>query len=158
MQHITMSLGGIAAERIIFGLDDQSCGAQKDIEVATQNAVRMIKHFGMSDLATLRVGAITSDNSVDSKYLENDGEYNSKIKSIMKYCLDEANVILLRNKTLLIKMAEYLSENSRMDQDVICQFMDRYAFKKDMPEKFVNKDEYYGFKSKITELSNSVKL
>jgi len=66
LDRITMTLGGRAAEELIFG--EITSGAANDLEQVTKMARRMITEFGMSD----ELGPITFGNRLDTPFLGRD--------------------------------------------------------------------------------------
>ena len=65
---IAMSLGGRAAEKLVF--NELTAGAASDIERATMLARRMVVDFGMSDLGPVAMGQMMEMNSWGFSYGE----------------------------------------------------------------------------------------
>lgn len=108
---ITSGLGGRAAEKIIF--DSITTGASNDIEVATKIARSMVTQYGMSD----KFGMIGLE-SVENRYLDGRvvmncsdataAEVDHEVMQILKKCYEHAEQLLLENRDVLDKIAEYL--------------------------------------------------
>ncbi len=104
-------VGGRAAEELVFGT--RSTGASNDIARATDLARKMITVYGMSD----RFGLMAL-STVQSKYLENQAymdcsqetaaEVDREIQALLAKVYQEAKDILLRNRSLLDEIAQYL--------------------------------------------------
>ena len=107
LQMITMSLGGRAAEELIFG--DITTGASQDIRQATATARAMVTRFGMSD----SVGLINYDQDDNEVFIGRDlahtraysEEVAAKIDAEVKRIIDEAYI---RAKNLLLKYEDVL--------------------------------------------------
>jgi hypothetical protein len=71
---------------------------------------------------------------------------------IIQDCEEQAFEILQRNKLLLLKMAEYLTSNSRMEASTIESFVRKYS-KEEWVERtgFIKKEEYYQFNRIVKE-------
>ncbi len=139
---IVISLGGYVAERMIFGDAFTSSGVYSDIEEASGLANRAVRKYAMgSDPIHLAVTARADDNM----FVTNE-KYTTEALKIIKECKVEAEEILQRNKLLLLKMSEYLTVNSRMEESLIEQFVRMYGAEAWIQtEGFVKKNEYYKF-------------
>lgn len=137
---IAVGLGGYVAEEIVFGKKLLSNGSQTDIEMITEKAVSFIKTYGMNGFPIL-IG-IESDKMNESHYFENE-ESNKQIKEILKDSLKITRKLIKKNKKLLLKMSEYLSENSRMDKDMVLSYISKYGIN---PPLIKEVDDYYDFK------------
>ena len=122
IEEITMSLGGRAAEEIVFG--DVSGVASNDIMRATQIAKKMVTVYGMSELGTIRFG---SEHDSDEVFLGRD--FNSskdyseetaalideQIKKIVDSAYADAKRILSENRSKLDFIVEFLLKYEVMD-------------------------------------------
>ncbi len=120
---ITMTLGGRAAEEIIFG--DVTSGAYSDIQSATATAKRMVTLFGMSDkLGPRRFGSdqnevfLGRDFSSNADYSEAIAAViDDEIHAIIAEAYDSAKSLLNANIHKLHFIAEYLIAHEDMDGD-----------------------------------------
>ncbi len=121
LDDIAMALGGLAAERIVFG--DITTGPSNDLQVATGLARAMVTRWGMSD----EIGPVA---------LESDGgrplfggqaasgemseamhaRVNSEVKRIMDENLARAVAVLTEHRTVLDAVAEKLVEAETLEQ------------------------------------------
>ena len=138
---ITIGLGGYLAEKLIFGDNLQSAGSYMDIEMVTERAVSYVKTYGMTGIP-IRIGVV-SDKMNETHHFEHISA-DKEVKKLIDTCLKNAEKILKTNKRLLLKIAEYLSENSRMEQDLTREFVRKYATTK---ISIKNSDNYYDFKN-----------
>src|SRR5687768_2735539 len=104
---IIITLGGHVAERMIFGEELTSSGVYSDIKEASALANKAIREFGMGR-DPIHLAINTSQN--EDAFLISE-RYTVEAIRIIKDCEIEAEKILLRNKLLLLKMADYLTVN-----------------------------------------------
>jgi hypothetical protein len=149
---IAVGLGGYAAERMIFGNDDLSWGASDDINKVTERAVSFVKFYGMNGQPVC-VG-VNSPNMNHSHFFE-DGKSNEEVKKLIMECLGKSEEILKKNRVLLLKISEYLSENSRMNKQTVLEFVKKYTVS---PTRIREPENYYDFREKLQkELKKTTK-
>ncbi len=127
---IAMTLGGRAAEEIIFG--DITSGAYSDIQSATATAKRMVTLFGMSEkLGPRRFGSdqnevfLGRDFSSNADYSEAIAAViDEEIHAIIAEAYDRAKSLLSANIGKLHFIAEYLLGHEDMDGDQFKAVMD----------------------------------
>ena len=127
---IAMTLGGRAAEEIIFG--DITSGAYSDIQSATATAKRMVTLFGMSEkLGPRRFGSdqnevfLGRDFSSNADYSEAIAAViDEEIHAIISEAYDRAKSLLLENIGKLHFIADYLLAHEDMDGDLFKAVMD----------------------------------
>ena len=141
---IIVGLGGYAAERLIFGNELLSTGSSSDIMMATEKAISYIKEYGMNGLPLL-IGVESKDMN-ESHYFEEDIS-NKQVKSLIEESLKSAEKLLKKEKKLLLKMAEYLSENTRMKPEMTLQYVKEYSSDKNI--KIKKSESYHGFKNML---------
>lgn len=79
-------------------------------------------------------------------------KYADEALVIVQECEKEAEVLLKRNKLLLLKMAEYLTVNSRMEEALIGEFVKKYGKEAWLKTSdFVSRDDYYSFNTMLRE-------
>jgi hypothetical protein len=143
---IIITLGGYVAERMIFGEDFTCSGVYSDIEEASALANKAIRKYAMgNDPIHL---AVQSTQNEDAFYISD--KHATEAVKIIKECEIEAELILKRNKLLLLKMAEYLTKNSRMEEPQIETFVKKYGKESWLKtEGLITKDQYYSFNKVI---------
>nr|WP_308742470.1 ATP-dependent zinc metalloprotease FtsH [uncultured Anaerocolumna sp.] len=122
-QDIIVSLGGRAAEEIIF--DDITTGASQDIKMATKTARAMITKYGFSDT----VGMINYDSDDDEVFIGRDWGHtrsysenvarviDDEVKNIIDHCYNEAKRILTEHNDILHECAKLLIEKERINRE-----------------------------------------
>lgn len=103
---ITVLLGGIVAEEIIFGKDNVTSGASNDLEVATALAREMVEHYGMSNLGLLTF----KRKDVDACSPETKREIDLEVRRIIDECYQKTKESLLNSEKDLRKIADVLME------------------------------------------------
>jgi cell division protease FtsH len=152
---IVITLGGYVAEKMIFGEEFTSSGVYSDIEEASRLANKAVRNYAMgSDPIHLAVGTQNEDAFIMSQ------KYAAESVAIIKACEDEGERILRKNKLLLLKIADYLTTHSRMEEQMIANYVRQYAAETWVDTKgFIKKDEYYQFNTilqlKLAEEENT---
>ncbi|MFW2490633.1 ATP-dependent metallopeptidase FtsH/Yme1/Tma family protein [Clostridium chromiireducens] len=111
---IKVSLGGRAAEEIIFGKDKISTGAEGDISQTTDIALKMITEYGMGE--TLGLIKLSSVGSLYSSY---GNPVIEECKMLVNTLYDETLELLRENRHLLDKIAINLLEKETLYEDDI---------------------------------------
>lgn len=120
---ISAMLGGRAAESIVF--DEMTSGASNDISTATRLARAMVMEWGMSDLGPVNYGADTGmgDFGQAEYYQENavspamQEKIDNEVRKIMETGLKQAEKLIIKNRSLLNKVAEALLKEETIDRD-----------------------------------------
>ncbi|MEO1144260.1 MAG: ATP-dependent zinc metalloprotease FtsH [Cyanobacteria bacterium J06638_22] len=121
---ITGSLGGRAAEQVIFGDAEVTNGAISDLQKVTSRARLMVTRFGMSDLGPLALE--TQNNQVflgrdwmdRSDYSEEiAARIDAQIRSIVEHCYKDACRIIEENRGLIDRLVDCLIEQETIDGD-----------------------------------------
>ena len=130
LQDIAMTLGGRAAERIIFG--DYTGGAMGDIKHATATAHRMVTELGMSD----ELGPILFGESHNEVFLGRDysstprysgktaAKIDEEIHNIITDAYKKAEDILKSDIEKLHFVAKYLVDHETMDAEQFAHVME----------------------------------
>ena len=109
---IKVSLGGRAAEEIIFGKDKISTGAHGDISQSTDIALKMVTEYGMGE--TLGLIKLSSVGSLYSSY---GNPVIEECKNLVNELYEETLDLLKENKDTLDKLALELLEKETLYED-----------------------------------------
>lgn len=122
---ICVMLGGLGAERVIY--NEQSTGAQNDLERASDTARRMVTEFGMSPkLGTVNYQtqrrspflAAGIGGSADYEHSQDTlREIDQEVKRIVDECMANVMELLQKSKDVLEHMTRDLCEMEVMDSD-----------------------------------------
>ena len=123
LDELAVSLGGYAAEELIFG--ELTTGPSDDLQKATAIARSLVTRYGMSE----KVGPVTFDDQSDFVFLGRDigheKKYSEEIASLidsevsrlMKSSLKKAKEVLKKNHEKLVRIAEYLIKHETLEHD-----------------------------------------
>lgn len=123
LDRISLALGGLLAEEIVFG--ERWTGATSDLEKVTQIARAMVTRFGMSEkLGTLAIGRNVS-NPFLGREIQSDRDYSEElarqideeVRHIVDHCRQRARQILEENRTKLDAVANALLERETLDRN-----------------------------------------
>jgi len=137
---IVTSLGGYCAEKMIFGEEKLGAGTGSDFERASGIALNMAKNFGMAGIPMFIGQKSANANTTWSS--ANVDKYDVIAEEIINSCQEKCVKILTENKYLLLKIGEYLSTHSRMDECTLRNFVADYGTN----VKTITKKEYHNFK------------
>lgn len=120
---IAVSLGGMAAERIIF--KDTTAGVYGDLKSATKTAKSMVTRYGMSEI----VGPVIYGSGDDEVFIGRDMGHvkdysestackiDDEIRRIITECSDKAEKVIRENIDKLHEVANYLIEHEKMSAE-----------------------------------------
>lgn len=121
LDDLAMTLGGYAAEKLIFG--DITTGASNDIQVATALARNMVTRYGMSD----KLGPVAFSESAASlanrgEWLERNSEatasqVDAEVSRLMSEALAQAKDTLVNYQSALERMSEELIKVETLERD-----------------------------------------
>ncbi len=117
---IAMSLGGYAAEQIIFG--DVTTGPSNDLQVASNLARAMVTRWGMSQVIGPRAlendgGTPMFGHGVEKEYSEKmSAVIDAEVERIMKEGLERATAVLTEHRKVLDIIAKKLIEVETLEQ------------------------------------------
>lgn len=127
-------LAGRAAEEIVF--ETVTTGAANDIEQATRVARAMVTQYGMSDKFGLMGLAVQEDQYLTGRVVLNCGdataaEIDEEVMAMLKSAYEEARTLLLENRDVMDKIAEFLIEKETITGK---EFMKIFREMKGIPE------------------------
>ncbi|MCG6155663.1 ATP-dependent zinc metalloprotease FtsH [Rubinisphaera margarita] len=130
---ICVMLGGLASERIIY--NEQSTGAQNDLERASDLARRMVTEFGMSP----KMGTVNYSTTRRSPFLAGSGgsadyehaqdtlrEIDQEVKRIIDDCMASVANMLTTHREILEHMTRDLIEMEVMDAAQLEKILNQY--------------------------------
>lgn len=140
---IVISLGGFAAEKLVFGEEYTCSGVGSDISQASMLANDAIRRYAMGSDA-IRLAVVKSVSNED--YFVDTDAYEDEAVKLVRECLQDAEAILGRNKLLLLEMSKYLTYNSKMNMDLIGEFVKKYSTEDWVNDSgFIEPEDYFKF-------------
>ena len=138
-------------EQFIFGSENNTSGVSGDLEKLTAISHQIIRDYGMGGIPLKMNIHEYGGNSYQYTFEE---KFEKQAQQIIEDCIVEVNNCLAEHKTFLLILSKYLSENSRINKDEIEKMANDYFKKNNIkPTKFVDKDTYYDFKSKLDAMN-----
>lgn len=118
-----VKLGGIVAEELIFGEEHLTSGGSSDLRMATGDLMSLYKQSGFGSTA---MNYSLSKGLVEYSY-HNSDEIENEVKQVLEEAKLFAREKLMENKTLLLAMADVLSEEPKLDKEKIKQLVELYS-------------------------------
>jgi cell division protease FtsH len=125
---MAMSLGGRAAEEIVFG--DITTGAAADIQHLTDIARKMVCQFGMSRLGPVKMGDFTNHPHMRIDGLPPDGisneterEIDLEVRTLVNEAYESAKNCLTEHRDQLEKITQALLEKETISIDEINELL-----------------------------------
>ncbi len=124
LKRLALFMGGYAAEKIVFGEENVTTGAEDDIEKATNFAMEMLKQCGMGEFPV----CYHADNVETRDYVYDEKNSLGRLaEQWMQSALELAVNTLSEQETLLLKMSDYLSDNRNMPKEEIKKYFELYG-------------------------------
>jgi cell division protease FtsH len=131
---ITSTLGGRAAEEIIFGDSEITTGASNDLEKVTSLARQMVTKFGMSDLGPLALEGqeqpvfLGGDSMKRSEYSKvTEYQIDDQIRSILIHAYERAKNIIRQNRSTIDRIVDILIEQETITGDEFRQLVAQFS-------------------------------
>ncbi len=112
LNRIAIALGGRVAEEIVFGKENTTSGAWRDLQVATEMAARYYKQMGFGD-SVVQVRHPQSNEWSASNF----AEYDPAIKELVEKQKDVARETILKNAELFKIIVNQLLQNRAIKAD-----------------------------------------
>jgi cell division protease FtsH len=122
---ITSTLGGRAAEEIVFGRPEVTTGAGNDLQKVTSMARQMVTRFGMSEL-----GPLSLENQGGEVFLGRDwmnksdyseeiaAKIDAQVREIINTCYQTAKELLQTNRLVMERLVDLLIEQETIEGDL----------------------------------------
>jgi cell division protease FtsH len=130
LARITATLGGRAAEDIVFGKAEVTTGAGQDLQQVTSLARQMVTKFGMSDLGPLSLESqnnevfLGRDWMTRSEYSEEiAARIDTQVREIISHCYQQALRLLQENRPIMDRLVDLLSEQETIEGEQFRQIV-----------------------------------
>nr|YP_002327499.1 cell division protein [Vaucheria litorea]B7T1V0.1 RecName: Full=ATP-dependent zinc metalloprotease FtsH [Vaucheria litorea]ACF70915.1 putative cell division protein FtsH [Vaucheria litorea] len=149
------TLGGRAAEEVVFGSSEITTGASNDLQQITNLTRQMVTRLGMST-----VGPISLDANVEQVFIgrgiKNNNEFSAsvankiddQVKIIIKHCYDQAVNIIKQNRFLIDQLVNTLIQEETISGNDFREQINNYT---KLPKKLSTLSEKNNVNPKITE-------
>jgi len=143
LARIIGTLGGRAAEQVVFGDPEVTTGASSDLQQVTNLARQMVTRFGMSNIGPMALedentGQVFLGGNVTpgSEYAENIADrIDDEVCKIIDYCEQKAVEIIFDNRVIIDLIVEKLMDIETMDGEEFRELLSTYTIlpSKNMP-------------------------
>ncbi|XP_046570348.1 ATP-dependent zinc metalloprotease YME1L-like isoform X2 [Haliotis rubra] len=124
LARMDVSMGGRAAEEVIYGMDKVETGAKDDFSQATTIASAMVKEYGMSEKVGTRVfkdnnvvtDGVSKMNNLSPAIQE---QIDGEIKRLLQESYDRAKLLLHKHQAEHKALAQALIKLETLDKDQI---------------------------------------
>lgn len=154
INRLAVLLGGLVAERILFGDENVTIGSSSDLGKATHLATYAVYICGMGEVkATF---GNENMNSTPSVIFDNSSEtVNKDAKELLIKAEQLAETTLNKQRKLLIKMADYLSDKRTLNKEQMREYIKEYATDFDLNE-IVEDAEHLFYRKHLKELAEKL--
>jgi cell division protease FtsH len=129
LARIVTTLGGRAAEQVIFGNPEITTGASNDLQQVTNIARQMVTRYGMSSIGPI---ALENDNN---EQMFSGNEYDEamtnridkEVAIIIKHCENLANEIISENRVIIDLIVEKLLDVETMTGEEFRNLLCKYS-------------------------------
>jgi len=147
LARIIGTLGGRAAEQVIFGDPEVTTGASSDLQQVTNLARQMVTRFGMSNIGPIALEEesngqvfLGGNMNQDSVYPESVADrIDDEVCKIVNYCEQKALQIILDNRVIIDLVVERLLDIETMDGDEFRELLSTYTILPDKNSAYVSK-------------------
>ncbi len=116
---ICVSLGGRAAEAMVFGDDACTTGAEQDLKQATAEAAQFVRHFGFAN--RLSRTDITSD--MDDNINTDMAPTNSAIEALLAQQYARASALLQEHSDVFLRITKTLCDRGELSKQELAQWL-----------------------------------
>tara|TARA_B110000967_G_scaffold198297_1_gene231108 strand:+ start:954 stop:2885 length:1932 start_codon:yes stop_codon:yes gene_type:complete len=147
LARIITTLGGRAAEQVVFGNPEITTGASNDLQQVTNLARQMVTRFGMSNIGPI---ALEDENtgqvflggglSKGPDFADNIADrIDNEVRKIVTYCEQKAVEIVLDNRVVIDLTVEKLMDVETIDGPEFRQLLGTYTILPDKKVPYVSK-------------------
>merc|ERR1712238_654925 len=147
LARIIGTLGGRAAEQIIFGDPEITTGAGSDLQQVTNLARQMVTRFGMSNIGPIALedesngqvflgGTMTKDSENAESIAD---RIDDEVCKIINYCEEKALQIILDNRVIIDLIVERLLDVETMEGEEFRRLLSSYTILPNKKSAYVSK-------------------
>ncbi len=144
VKRLAMMLGGLVAEKLIFGEENFTSGSENDLQLATQFATEMIKSSGMGS----KLGAFHSKSPQTFNYLyDRSDDLSTEAENLLLDAYRLAENTLKQHQLLLLKMSEFLSDERALTKGQCLKMVNECGY--DFPPLEISREREPDFYRKL---------
>jgi cell division protease FtsH len=140
LARIITTLGGRAAEQVVFGDPDVTTGASSDLQQVTSLARQMVTRFGMSNIGPIALedennGQVFLGGNMNpgEEYADNIADrIDEQVCNIINYCEQKSIEIIADNRVIIDLVVERLLDVETMEGPEFRQLLSSYTV---LPDK-----------------------
>ncbi|AFZ45064.1 membrane protease FtsH catalytic subunit [Halothece sp. PCC 7418] len=135
IDRITITLGGRAAEKEIFGDAEVTAGASNDLKVVSNLAREMVTRYGMSDLGPLALESQNDqvflgrgDANQHNEYSEEVAtKIDQQVRAIALRCYEKARQMIRENRALIDHLVDLLLYEETIEGEEFRKIVSQYT-------------------------------
>jgi len=140
LARIITTLGGRAAEQVVFGDTEVTTGVSGDLQQVTNLARQMVTRFGMSNIGPIALEAdngeplfVGSSVTLEDNNVDNIADrIDEQVLKIINYCEQKAIQIILDNRVVIDLVVDKLLEKETLEGSEFRELVSSYTL---LPEK-----------------------
>jgi cell division protease FtsH len=148
LSRIITTLGGRAAEQVVFGTPEVTTGASSDIQQVTNLARQMVTRFGMSNIGPIALedenngqvflgGNMGQDGSAFAESIAD--RIDDEVCKIINYCEQKAIEIILDNRVVIDLAVERLLDVETLDGAEFRELVSTYTVLPNKKTPYISK-------------------
>jgi len=148
LSRIITTLGGRAAEQVVFGTPEVTTGASSDIQQVTNLARQMVTRFGMSNIGPIALedenngqvflgGNMGQDGSAFAESIAD--RIDDEVCKIINYCEQKAIEIILDNRVVIDLAVERLLDVETLDGAEFRELVSTYTLLPNKKAPYISK-------------------
>ena len=148
LSRIITTLGGRAAEQVVFGAPEVTTGASNDLQQVTNLARQMVTRFGMSNIGPIALEDENNGQVFLGASMGQDGNayaesiadrIDDQVCKIIDYCEQKAIEIILDNRVVIDLAVERLLDVETLDGAEFRELVSTYTVLPDKKTPYVSK-------------------
>lgn len=116
---ICVSLGGRAAEAMVFGDEACTTGAEHDLKQATADAAQFVRHYGFAG----RLSRTDVTHEMDDDVNTDVTPTNEAIEALLQAQYARAMQLLQAHSTVLLRITKTLSEHGELPREALAEWL-----------------------------------
>ena len=146
LARIIGTLGGRAAEQVVFGDAEVTTGASNDLQQVTSIARQMVTRYGMSNIGPIALETQNNGQVFLGSGVSNNSEYaddvanriDEQVCQIIHDCEQKALQIMEENRTVLDLLVDILIDKETIDGNEFCDILKKYTVIPNKKELYIS--------------------